>query len=169
MNTRGSKWFIYCRANNKSDHYILYFHSKSMTRFRGIREPVEKALHRTIIARWKEVLDIFQRHPNIDKIGSTASNYGFIWWNYWWARASYLAQVETPIKTTRRHYYEDWLCRIVKNAQETTGQEQENKLSSDLYKFNVSNCWGLSLKDGCTIGNGCTAQEAVYNLLLNQS
>lgn len=135
-------------ANGSANHYLLYFHSKGITRFRGEREMVEKNLHKTVIAQWKHVLEIFETYPKIDKIGSTASDAGFIWWNYWWARASYLIHVEIPIKTERRHYYEDWLSKFVRDPY------------NDTYLQSNKNCWSLSapMKH---VGIGYKAKEAI--------
>lgn len=155
-------------ANGSPNHFLLYFHSKGISRFHGRRERVELALHKTVIAQWKHVLEIFSAHPIIDKIGSSASTGGWIWWNYWWARASYLAQVETPVKTERRHYYEDWLCRVFVKPEEHIGEthvdREENCFKTDLYHHTVSNCWSLSLKDQ-PIGEGCDPADA-YRLLI---
>lgn len=150
-------------------HYLLYFHSKGITRFHGRRERVELALHKTVIVPWKHVLEIFNTHPTIDKIGSSTSTGGWIWWNYWWARASYLSQVERPVKTERRHYYEDWLCRVFlkpeEHVRETHADREENHFEPELYHHNVSNCWSLSLKEE-PVGEGCEPQDAHRLLLL---
>jgi len=144
-----------------SCHYILYFHSKGITRFHGRRERTERALHSTVIAPWKDILQIFETHPQIDKVGSSASTGGWIWWNYWWARASYLVQVEKPVKTERRHYYEDWLCRVFVHPEDhqTSSSQQENCFQTDLYRHDTTNCWSLSIHDQ-PIGEGCEPQEA---------
>jgi hypothetical protein len=156
------------REDRNRNHYILYFHSKGITRFHGRREHVEMALHKTVIDQWKNVLQIFDTHPNIDKIGSTASTGGWIWWNYWWARASYLTQVEKPVKTERRHYYEDWLCRVFvkpeEHTRETNADREENCFEVDLYHHDPSNCWSLSLKEQ-PIGEGCEPLDALRLLL----
>lgn len=156
------------REDRNQTHYILYFHSKGITRFYGRRERVELALHKTVIAPWKHVLEIFNAHPTIDKIGSSASTSGWIWWNYWWARASYIAQVERPVKTERRHYYEDWLCRVFLKPEEHLSEmhagREENRFEPELYHHNVSNCWSLSLKED-PIGKGCEPPDA-HRLLL---
>lgn len=135
-------------SNGSPNHYILYFHSKGITRFRGQRDIIERNLHKTVIAPWRHVLEIFETHSTIDKIGSTASDTGFIWWNYWWARASYLIHVEIPIKTERRHYYEDWLSRFLKDPDKNTYQQTHK------------NCWSLSAPRK-HVGTSYKAKEAV--------
>lgn len=127
-------------------HFILYFHAKGITRFKGEREPVEKALHSIVISPWKKILKLFKNHPTIDKVGSTFSKQGWIWWNYWWARATYIAQLESPIKTTRRHYYEDWLCRVLIRPYTPLSEKRKEEDKDNAYVYNLSsdNCWGLS-------------------------
>ena len=142
-------------ANGSPNHYLLYFHSKGITRFRGIREKQEIHLHKTVIASWKRVLHIFEKHPKIDKVGSTASPAGWIWWNYWWARASYLIRVDIPIKTHNRYYYEEWLSRVLANPY------------TDTYIQTNKNCWSLSAPRS-PIGISYTPEEA-RELLLNPS
>lgn len=142
-------------ANGSPNHYLLYFHSKGISHFRGKREEIEVALHKTVIAQWRHVLEIFETHPNIDKIGSCSSNVGWIWWNYWWARASYLAQVEIPVKTEIRHYYKDWLSRVVKDPYKNT-YYQTNK-----------NCWSLSAPRK-HVGISCEAKDAM-SLIVSSS
>lgn len=141
-------------------HFVLYFHSKSITRFRGKRECIEKSLHSTVIVPWKRVLDVFKIHPTIDKIGSTYSPLGWIWWNYWWSRASYLARVETPIKTPRRHYYEDWLSRCLYDPNIQNPPETEKNLHNSIYNISNKNCWSLSDPKG----PACGAHEAVAKI-----
>jgi hypothetical protein len=132
----------------------LYFHSKGITRFRGReRDMVEKNLHKTVIAQWRHVLEIFESHPHIDKVGSTASDAGFIWWNYWWSRASYVIRVEIPVKTERRHYYENWLSRVLVDPHR------------DVYIQTHKNCWSLSSPKK-HVGVGYKAKEAI-SLIIN--
>lgn len=155
--------------NPSHKHYLLYFHSKSISRFKGIRDdPVEKALFTTVIKNWKHVLNIFRKYPYIDKIGSTSSPKGFIWWNYWWARASYLQWVESPIKTDRRYYYEDWLCRVISNPRSADTNPYRKELSlfeKNNYLLTDENCWGLS-NDNNKIGNGTEDVILVGHLLM---
>lgn len=133
------------RTHSRS-HYLLYFHAKGITRFQGEREPIEKALHAIVISPWKKILKIFNNHPTVDKIGSTFSKQGWIWWNYWWARATYIARLESPIKTTRRHYYEDWLCRVLIRPYTPLSEKRKEDDKDNAYIYNLSsdNCWGLS-------------------------
>lgn len=151
--------------NHSSTHYILYFHSKSMSRYKGVREEFEKSLHSTVIAPWKHVLSIFNNHPSIDKIGWSASEYGFMWYNYWWVRSSYIVKVESPVKTSRRHYYEDWLCRVLLDKNGNNDPNRPEKcFQLNLYRHSDSNCWSLSYKKN-NIGHGYDYIKAPPELL----
>jgi hypothetical protein len=158
------------RSDPSPQHYLLYFHSKSISRFKGKRERIERALHTTVIAPWKKVLNIFHDHPSIDKVGSTCSGMGWVWWNYWWVRASYLAQVETPLKTPRRHYYEDWICRRLAHptTHPTDPLRPEDSLTDPIYQLSNQNGWGLSHRVS-PIGQGCSATQALLALLSSRT
>ena len=41
------------------------------------------------------------------------SQMGWVWINFWWARASYIVRLVEPERSLhRRHYYEDYLGRL---------------------------------------------------------
>ena len=131
-------------ATTNDNHYILYFHSKGITRFDGVsRDGNELRLHQVVIADWEWVLFIFRNFTNIDKIGITASEFGWMWYNFWWARATYLSNNEMPLKTERRHYYEDWLARQLTPQGSSEKTEPERRIPSISYNCTFTNCWNL--------------------------
>lgn len=98
----------------QTNDIILYFHSKGITynteyKFNKLDN------YNVILKDYNKIQYIFTKYNNIDKIGYSCGGIGWIWYNFWYARGSYIKMVEKPIKTTRRHYYEDWLSRKVKN------------------------------------------------------
>ena len=111
-------WEIGQRIENKVDadkSVILYFHSKGM--FNGHlknnpRSTREILLFQTVIDPWEYVLQRLSANPLINKAGFAASEYGYIWYNFWWARASYIQKLEEPELTKDRYYYERWLGRV---------------------------------------------------------
>lgn len=58
------------------------------------RSGPEKLLFYSIITPWKKLVNIFKNNININKIDSKASSEGFMWFNFWWARGSYLKNCE---------------------------------------------------------------------------
>lgn len=98
---------------DRKNTVILYFHAKDITHDNsGVRSGGNMNLTDTVIKPWKAIVERFKRDPAINKAGRAASDAGFIWYNFWWARASYIAACERPILTERRHYYEDWVGRL---------------------------------------------------------
>jgi len=98
------------------DSYLLYFHARGLSRmklgrFRRKRQPQEKRLFRRVIGAWRQNLTWLEHITSADKLGLTCGGNGWVWFNFWWARASYVRQLEEPVVTDRRHYYEDWLGR----------------------------------------------------------
>lgn len=90
------------------DDIYLYFHSKGMSYNRG-RDLLERLIFQEVIESWKQCLQIFETRSDINKIGHAASEQGYVWWNFWWVRGSYLRQCVEPIISSDRYYYETWL------------------------------------------------------------
>ena len=54
------------------------------------------------------------QNPAINKAGLSPAKEstdwgGWLWFNYFMAKGSYLCQCDNPIETTDRYYYESWL------------------------------------------------------------
>jgi len=97
---------------------FLYFHSKGMFNSpdkSSSRDFHERMLFRTVIDPWKSILPRFVQHETLNKAGYAASSAGFIWYNFWWVRASYAQNLVCPIVSKRRHYYEVWLALLDSN------------------------------------------------------
>jgi hypothetical protein len=109
-------WELARDASSDKD-IIVYFHSKGITRSKLInvrqRDAVEVRLTSTIIVDWKVNLDILNRLDTADKLGASSGDGGWMWFNFWWAKTRYLKQLERPVETSRRYYYEDWLSRVL--------------------------------------------------------
>jgi hypothetical protein len=103
------------------DAYILYFHARGLSRiklgrFRRNRQPAERRLFKRVVSEWRMNLNWLEHIPSAEKVGLTCGGNGWVWYNFWWARASYVKHLEEPVKTDRRHYYEDWLGRFLPDA-----------------------------------------------------
>jgi hypothetical protein len=51
---------------------------------------------------------------SIDKLGVSCSNYGSIWYNYFWFRSNYAAKCDEPVVNPNRYYYEHWVSRYLR-------------------------------------------------------
>jgi len=106
-------WDIAKRIPSAEKHksLVLYFHSKGMSngdKHANVRTP-SKELSDIVIKPWKDIVARFESDEKINKAGYAASDTGFMWINFWWARASYLIHCPRPIITQERHHYEGWL------------------------------------------------------------
>tara|TARA_B110000211_G_scaffold30222_1_gene30692 strand:- start:3323 stop:4666 length:1344 start_codon:yes stop_codon:yes gene_type:complete len=122
---------------NKINDIIFYFHSKGITHHKSHIKDNFWGSSCNDINYIYEVFDIF---PNINKVGWCSGGIGWIWYNWWFVRGSYIKLVEKPIKTTRRHYYEDWLSRKISNSDDIICNF-ERPIS--FYKNTLSECYGI--------------------------
>lgn len=113
-------------AVNKAHEYLVYFHTKGMSykkRFTsGIydgRSPREIVLTYLTFKNYKKNLKLFDEDNILMKIGAfPKKDYDpkdesgcYIWFNFYWVRASYVTELEEPIRTSNRFYYESWLSK----------------------------------------------------------
>lgn len=92
---------------------IAYLHTKGISYARRRRDSLEKALTQYTFANWTDVLRVFAERPEIHKIGlfpaRDEGRSGWMWFNFWWARAGYIRGLPEPEVTPNRYYYESWL------------------------------------------------------------
>ncbi|QNX09250.1 hypothetical protein IC784_03035 [Acinetobacter seifertii] len=103
--------------------YMIYMHTQGMSYAKKRRNKTEEILTYYTLKFWKDYLTIFDKNHHINKIGilpGEGSGFGdeqqqyrnlkgWIWFNFWWARKSYIATLSEPIETSDRYYYEYWL------------------------------------------------------------
>ena len=102
---------------------FIYLHSKGMINHNPSqnRTMVEILLTRSTLLNWDTTLFIFNHFPEIQKAGSFPSQDGWVWFNFWWARGSYLiscSPIEIPINMVEndRFMCESWLGRSGSNT-----------------------------------------------------
>lgn len=129
-------WEIGQMHKNRND-IILYYHSKGVTRTK-IYQGINHGKYNIILKDLDKIFKTFAEFSHIDKIGYSCSKFGWIWYNFWYARGSYINKVEKPIKTNRRHYYEDWLARKVKNINDIICDKERPR---SFYKNTPKSCY----------------------------
>lgn len=103
--------------------YLVYFHTKGMTHPERKRVKVEELLTLTLFNQWTSLIEIFQKNNQINKMGLFPAckvnaqreilRGGWIWYNFWWARAEYIRTLEQPKSHPKhRYYYEEWLSYL---------------------------------------------------------
>ena len=102
---------------------FIYLHSKGMINHNPgqHRTMIEMLLTRSTLLNWDNTLFIFKHFPEIQKAGSFPAQEGWIWYNFWWARGSYLIScnpIEIPINMVEndRFICESWLGRSGTNT-----------------------------------------------------
>ena len=130
-------WEI-AQTNHQKNDIILYMHSKGVTHHKNYAQN-RCDNYNIILKDIQKIQEIFSIFPSIDKVGYSAGGMGWIWYNFWYARGSYIYQVEKPILTARRHYYEDWLGRKVENLNDRIVNHER---PLHYYKNTLDSCYG---------------------------
>eukprot|EP01031_Cornospumella_fuschlensis_P030321 gene30321-36640_t len=114
---------------------FLYFHTKGMVFHGSEYKRQDEHIFRTVIEPWKEVSKRFQEDVRLNKAAYAISERGFAWYNFFWARGSYLQRLEHPMTPAAeqqvRYYYEDWLSRQQLKGQARTGIDLHLDLVTD--------------------------------------
>ena len=102
---------VYDLALQEPDKLYIYMHSKGMLNYDypHHRTASNEYLTRTLISMWKDIITTFNLNPNFLKMGMFPAKTNWIWFNFWWARGTYLNTCEDPIITDYRYYYESWV------------------------------------------------------------
>jgi hypothetical protein len=158
------------QIHNESTNIFLYFHSKGIshdTSYKSNTYVGSTHDYTNIIRELDRVKEVFTLFPKIDKVGYFAGGCGWIWFNFWYARGSYIHLLERPIRTERRHYYEDWLARIVESSDDQIcANERCNRI---YYKNTLDSCYGFyadEIAGVANIGNYyCPEKEAFYPVI----
>lgn len=103
---------LYQVAKENPDDISLYYHSKNMSHPGYIQRAREfNKLYKRTIYDWNYVLDLFATRPEINKVGLYPSTAGWVWFNFWWVRNSYVVEEcpEPIVNMQHRHYYESYI------------------------------------------------------------
>ncbi|WGD28739.1 hypothetical protein AncyloWKF20_13120 [Ancylobacter sp. WKF20] len=100
-------WTLACAH---PDGRVAYLHSKGISRNIRVRSRVERALTRGTFEHWERWLMLMER-DGIALAGMFPASGGWVWYNFWWATASYLASLPEPEVTADRYAYESWVGR----------------------------------------------------------
>jgi hypothetical protein len=73
------------------------------------RNKAEEYLTNNLLNNYKQIINIFEKNHNVSKVGSFPSTSGFIWFNFFYVRGTYLKKCKDPIITKDRYYYESYL------------------------------------------------------------
>lgn len=113
---------VYDLANQEPDSIIMYLHTKGISYNIQKRKIKEVALVAGTFQNWRKNMEAF-KNKKISKIGLFAGDAsiekkeelqtkrGWIWFNFWYARGSYIiSNCLKPSINPNRFYYEVWLA-----------------------------------------------------------
>jgi hypothetical protein len=105
------KMYSLSQIKDNQNKLFIYFHTKGITSCRSPsdRNAYNVFLTRSLLWNYQHIINVFNLHPTINKIGLFPARNGWIWFNFFWVRGQYLSHCKEPQITTRRHLYEDWL------------------------------------------------------------
>lgn len=109
---------LYEKCNENPEKIYLYFHSKGMVfHDKPKRNDIEMYLFEKLINNWRNIIEIFEKYPDKNKVSLGCSIEGHCWFNFFWVRGSYLKNnCSHPNITEDRFYYELYLGNSCKNA-----------------------------------------------------
>ena len=78
---------VYELSTNSDNEYILYFHSKGVT---SNADSTRKCLFKYTIECYKDIIEEMEKDSTIDISSFIPCAYGYGYYNFWWARSSYI-------------------------------------------------------------------------------
>lgn len=152
-------------SKSEDNRLIFYFHGKGLSymknKFVYIRQPIEKLIFKLLIDEWEKNLETFKRFNSIDKIGILSGGNGWLWFNFWIAKSSYIKGLQKPIKTKRACYYEDWLGRTLVGNKKVSKEEINSR--NFLYTMNQTfSILNNPKKNKYNIGTTCKVERGGF-------
>jgi hypothetical protein len=98
------------------NNHFIYFHSKGMTHNLHSRSLQEIMLFTKTFENWRKNIQLLNKEGK-NKMGLFSSERGWIWYNFWYAKGSYLASCKAPEISDFRYYYEAWLGEAAPDQQ----------------------------------------------------
>ena len=98
---------IYKIAEDEDDTLLLYFHSKGMT---SDQHETRQYLFKYTIENYEQYISEFNKNKFLDVAGAMPHMHGFIYFNFFWTRSSYVRNYcSKPKISDNRYIYEVWL------------------------------------------------------------
>jgi hypothetical protein len=98
---------IYQIAEDDDDTLLIYFHSKGMT---SNQHETRQYLFKYTFENYKDYLKEFENNKHLEVAGAIPHENGFIFFNFFWARSSYVRNYcEKPIVSDNRYIWEVWI------------------------------------------------------------
>ena len=160
-------WELAKIKSNKND-LIIYLHAKGISymqnKFFYIRQPIEKFIFNLLIGNWEKNIELITRFNSIYKLGTLSGGNGWLWFNFWIAKASYISKLEKPLKRNRACYYEDWLGRCLIRKEDAGSDEYLNDYQ-ERFLNTINNTYSIlskPSKNKFNIGTPCKVEKGGF-------
>ena len=98
---------IYQIAEDDDNTLLIYFHSKGMT---SNQHETRQYLFKYTFENYKDYINEFEYNKHLEVAGAIPHENGFIFFNFFWARSSYVRNYcENPIVSDNRYIWEVWI------------------------------------------------------------
>jgi len=98
---------LYKIAEDEDDIVLLYLHSKGMT---SNQHETRQYLFKYTIDNYKQYISEFNNNKNLDVAGAIPHKHGFVYFNFFWARSSYIRNYcSRPEISENRYIWEVWV------------------------------------------------------------
>ena len=107
---------------------------------------------------------MINRFNSIYKLGTLSGGNGWLWFNFWIAKASYISNLEKPIKRNRACYYEDWLGRYLIKEENKKSETYKNEYD-ETFLNSINNTLSLlskPSKNKFNIGTPCKVEKGGF-------
>jgi len=132
---------VYQIARDDDNEIILYFHSKGIT---SNQHEIRKYLFKNTIENYNIYIDEFNKNNELEVAGVFPNKDGFIYFNFFWARSSYIRNFcSKPEISENRYIWEVWI------GNEFSRKKNIISFSTlvGYYKLQKSNeIWNIALK-----------------------
>ena len=129
-----------------------------------IRQPLEKFIFKLLIGNWDKNIELITRFNSFYKLGTLSGGNGWLWFNFWIAKASYISRLEKPLKRNRACYYEDLLGRCLIRKEDTGSDEYLNDYQ-ERFLNTINNTYSIlskPSKNKFNIGTPCKVEKGGF-------
>ena len=109
---QGIRTFWSESMSSHNDDILAYAHCKSLSRIDDMQEipHLSKACSEIILGNLDIIASLLTTFGSIERAGICQGGNGWMWHNFFAAKASYLKTRPEPVLSRNRYYYESWLA-----------------------------------------------------------
>ena len=117
--------------SSHDEDILVYAHCKSLSRIDELKEipHLSKACSEIILGNLDTIFSLFATFNSIERAGISQGGNGWMWHNFFAAKASYLKTRPEPLLSDNRYYYESWLAGTARYEENYKAPKKNKGLS----------------------------------------